>query len=102
MLQFVRLVGQGGEGRLEPVVDGGGRERPGEDPSEAWREDLRRAEARRDPGADAARAGDELPDRLPHVPGLDGLLVAAVRVALDERLPKEARQLVAADRARRL
>ena len=51
-----------------------------------------------DPGADAARAGDELADRLADVARLDGLL----GLALDERLADEARDVVAGDRARRL
>src|SRR5262249_8548518 len=60
----------------------------------------RRAAPRGHPRPDAARARHELADRLPQVPGLERVLVAAVRVALDEWLPHEARHLVAADRAR--
>ena len=51
------------------------------------------------PGADAAAARHELPDRLAQVAGRQRLLVALVRGALDERLAQEARHLVARDRA---
>jgi hypothetical protein len=77
------------------VVDAGAGERPRQHPPEARRQDLRRREAGGDPGADATAAGDELADRLAQVAGLERLLVALVRLPLDEGLAPEARHLVA-------
>jgi hypothetical protein len=79
-----------------------GGERPGQQPPEARRDGLRRGEACGRPGADAPAAGDELADRLLQVAGVERLLVARVRMTLDERLADEARHLVAGDRARGL
>src|SRR5579864_836227 len=96
MLDLVARPRQGGETRLQEVVHAAGGERPGQEAAEARRDHLRARQAGGNPGADAARAGDELADRLPQVARLDGLLV------LDERLADEARDLVARDRAREL
>jgi len=52
--------------------------------------------------ADAAAAGHELADRLPHPAGLTRILSAFVRAALDERLAEEARHLVVRERPRHL
>ncbi len=102
LLELVRLRGEGGEARREQVVGRGGRERPRQQPSEAGREDLRRRQARGSPGADAARTGHELADRLGHAALHRFLALAGVRVSAHERLAQEARHLVPRQRARRL
>ena len=101
-VELVAFVRESGEAGLEEVVHPGGTERPGEQSSEPRRDDLSRAERRCDPRADAAAAGYELPDCLPHPATLERILLAFVRVPLDERLAQEARHLVARQRARRL
>src|SRR3954470_14336003 len=101
-LELVRLVRQRCEAGLEEVVDARRGERPGEQAPEARREDLRGRERGRGPGADAAAAGDELPDGLAVVAALDRLLVPLVGLALDERISQEARDFFARQRAGRL
>src|SRR5580765_2099445 len=86
---------------LQEIVDACPGERPGQHAPEARREDLRGREPGGRPSADAAAAGYELADRLLHVAGLNGaLLVGLPRVAFDERLADEARDVVSGDRAR--
>src|SRR5919197_3802931 len=102
LLEFVRLVGEGGEAGLEEVIDPGGAERPRQQAAEARREDLRRREPARHPDADATRARDEFTNRLLKVAGRDGLLATLVRSPLHEGVAEEARHLVMGEGARGL
>ena len=103
MLELVRLRRERAEPGQQEVVDRARGEHGGQQPAGARGEDLRRGEARSDPGADAARARDELADRLLHLGVVRRpLVLAVVRLALDERLADEARHLVAGDHARGL
>src|SRR6476661_3962897 len=67
VLQLVALACERDESCLKKVVGACCRERPGEKTAEPRREDLRGREAGGGPGADAAAARDELPDRLVEV-----------------------------------
>ena len=101
-LELVGLRRECGERRLEEVVRGGCAERPREHAPETRRDDLRRGEPRGSPGADAARAGHELADRLIHAARVDGLLVLdGTGVSFDERLAQKARHLVPRERPSR-
>src|SRR6266545_7247248 len=102
LLELVCLAGQRGEAGLQPVVRSGGRERPGQEPTEAGREDARRRQTGGGPGPAATAARHELADRLAEVAGLDRLLTALVCAALYERISEEAGDLVARQRPRRL
>jgi hypothetical protein len=99
---LVRLGGQRREAGLEPVVERRRRERPRQEAAGPWGERLERDEPGRRPHPGAARAGEELADRLPRAAGLDRLLVTLVRLTLDKWLAQEARHLVVRDRAGRL
>ena len=68
LLELVRLARERGEAGLQEVVRGRRRERPRQQPPEARREIVcRPTTARGRPRADAARARDELADRLAQV-----------------------------------
>src|SRR5215218_6125871 len=102
VLELVRLRAEHLEPRLEEVVRSGRTERPGQQPAEARREHLARRERRCAPGSDAAWAGHELAERTPEALAGGPLVLARLRLALDERLPDEARDTLAGERPRRL
>ena len=86
------------ETRLKPVVCSPQCERPDEHSAERGRQGLGRQEAHGCPGADAARAGHELTDRLPGAAGLYGMLRRRIRrLRFDEGLANEARDVVAGE-----
>ncbi len=87
---------------LQEVVCRGGAERPGEQSPEPRRKHLGRDERRRAPGAEAPRARDELPDGALETRAGRLLVLAGVRIALDERLAHEAADPLSRERPRDL
>ncbi len=84
LLELVRLARQRGEAGLQTVVRARCGERPGEQPAEPRRQDLRGGRSRGGPRPTAPAARDELADRLAEVGVSSGWVAAVVRFALDE------------------
>lgn len=98
-VSLVRCAGKGSETGLKPIVCTGDRERPREQAPETGRERGDAGDPGRDPGTSAARARDELTDRLFQPAGVQGLLVVGLcGCAFYEWLADEARDLVMCER----
>ena len=91
LLELVRLRRQRAEAGLQEVVRRRRGQRPRQQPAAARRDRVHADDAGGGPHADAAAAREQLADRLAGAAVLDRLLVALVRLALDERLAEEAR-----------